>query len=446
MLKPHIVNVTGITIVLALLAGCATVDTGSSPGSNYGSMPAENILGLLNHPEDIRKSFNGQERRVFQDCYRGRAGDCAIVGGRDAYQLVHQDDNGLFVGTDPSAGFKALMLGCAYDAQPDHGLSQNCARLALLLYKIGNIDGARAIIQHAPGCHSFTVAGDPQDRCFDFFLVYSSSLGVKGLLTADETMALARSALSYARSDFTAAQYISSHGGTANVAAAQQANQESRANSREVVQQQNEANDRVEAARDARRDAVLGALREMPGASDPNAILNAGAQQAAAMRAIGDAHAERQATVTQQRVAAQAIAPPPTYVSNKLSTPANSESPARPPTANPSGSAAVLYLTPLATSCVRQYWDPQFYNWLSFENDCGQPIYLTFIFHQTAGWAMSGGINLAPGAHQNTGRSSSDINQAQGFDLYVCPAGSNPVDLNGNTFNTNVAEYRCKPQ
>jgi hypothetical protein len=59
---------------------------------------------------------------------------------------------------------------------------------------------------------------------------------------------------------------------------------------------------------------------------------------------------------------------------------------------------------------------------------------------------LSGGINLAPGAHQNTGRSSSDINRAQGFDMYVCPRGSNPVDLNGRTFNTNVAEYRCKPR
>ena len=458
MLKPHIVNVTGITIVLALLAGCATVDTGSSPGSNYGSMPAENILGLLNHPEDIRNSFNGQERRVFQDCYRGRAGDCARVGGRDAYQFVHEDDNGLFVGTDPSAGFKALMLGCAYDAQPDHGASYNCEGLARHLYRIGNIDGAKAIIQHAPGCHSFTDAGDPQDRCFDHFLVYWSILGAKGLLTADETMALARSALSYARSDFTAAQYISSHGGTANVAAAQQANQEARANAREVVQQQNAANDRLEAARDARRDALLGSLREMPGASDPNAIVNAGNRQAAAIRAIGDANAARQQQNTQMRLASQRSPPPTTSQgTNIVAGPAiTSQGSAQVVTSstgaqfnnsnNSVPSGAIQYSTPLATSCVRQFWDPNTYNWLSFENNCGQAIYVTFIFHQTVGWAMSGGMNLVPGAHQNTGRSSSDINQAQGFDLYVCPAGSNPVDLNGNTFNTNVAEYRCKPQ
>jgi hypothetical protein len=466
MLKPHIANVTGTTIVLALLVGCATVDTGSISGSNYGSMPAENILGLLNHPEDIKNSFNRQERRIFQDCYGGRADFCAVVGGSDAYQLVHEDDDGLFVGTDPGAGFKALMLGCAYDAQPDHGAAQNCNLLSVHLYKIGNIEGAKAIIQHAPGCHSFTVGGDPQDRCFDGFLIDSLRLVVKGLLTPDETMALARSALSYARSDYTAAQYISSHGGTANVAAAQQAHQEARANSREVVQQHNDAIDKVEAARDARRDAVLGSLREMPGASDPNAIVNAGNQQAAAIRAIGDANAARQQQDAQMRLTQRTTLPSASQASSIVAGPATTyQSPAQvvtssgapPSVTNPSaasggtshgsvGSGAIQYLTPLAASCVRQFWDPRQYNWLSFENDCGQAIYVTYIPHRPGGWAMGGAMHLAPGNYRNTGLSSDDNNNSGGFDLYVCPTDSVPVDLSGNVFNVNVAQYRCKPQ
>jgi hypothetical protein len=110
------------------------------------------------------------------------------------------------------------------------------------------------------------------------------------------------------------------------------------------------------------------------------------------------------------------------------------------------GSSAVQYLSPLAASCVRQFWDPKYYNWLSFENDCGQPIYLTFIFHHPGGWAMSGAMHLAPGNYNNTGRSSAEINQAGGFDLYACPTDSVPVDLKGNVRNANVAQYRCKPQ
>ena len=109
-------------------------------------------------------------------------------------------------------------------------------------------------------------------------------------------------------------------------------------------------------------------------------------------------------------------------------------------------SRAIQYSTPLATSCVRQFWDPNTYNWLSFENNCGQAIYLNYIPHRPGGWAMGGGMHLAPGSHNNTGLSSAEINQTGGFDLYVCPTDSVPVDLSGNAFNVNVPQYRCKPQ
>jgi hypothetical protein len=58
---------------------------------------------------------------------------------------------------------------------------------------------------------------------------------------------------------------------------------------------------------------------------------------------------------------------------------------------------------------------------------------------------MTEGMHLAPVNHNNTGLSSAEIDQAGGFDLYVCPADSVPVDLNGNVFSANVSEYRCRP-
>ncbi len=102
------------------------------------------------------------------------------------------------------------------------------------------------------------------------------------------------------------------------------------------------------------------------------------------------------------------------------------------------------YLAPLSASCVKTYPDPQYYNWLSFQNVCTQPIYVSYIYRQPTGWAMGGGMNLAPNAHQNTGNSALEANNAGSMLLYVCPANSVPVDLNGNTFTTNVAHYRCK--
>lgn len=228
------------------------------------------------------------------------------------------------------------------------------------------------------------------------------------------------------------------------------------------VKGQRDAEDQSKRLRenDARYDIVVGALQGMPGGSDPNAIVNAGNQQAAAIRAIGDANAARQLQNTQLRLASQratlqtasqgtnVVAGPAT--TSQGSVPVVTSSPSAQSNVSDSNSTvasgAIQYSTPLATSCVRQYWDPSTYNWLSFENNCGQAIYLNYIPHRPGGWAMGGGMHLAPGNHNNTGLSSAEINQTGGFDLYVCPTNAVPVDLSGNVFNTNVAQYRCKPQ
>ena len=40
---------------------------------------------------------------------------------------------------------------------------------------------------------------------------------------------------------------------------------------------------------------------------------------------------------------------------------------------------ASQYVAPLSASCITQFWDPKFYNWLSFQNNCGQAIHFSFI-------------------------------------------------------------------
>jgi hypothetical protein len=270
-------------------------------------MPADSILALLNHPDQIRKSFNGQERHALEACYHGNANECIALLGDLAHPGGGEGVEGphALVGADPAAGFKALMLGCSYDAQPNTGPNHHCADLAFQLYWAGNIEGARGVLLHAPGCHSFTFAGDPQDRCFDLFIRLNPIQGGKNFLTTGETIDLARGALSYAPSDVQAARYLSSHGANVDVNAAQEAFREAKDNSRVAVREQNAAMAAKEAASDSRRDALLGALQSVRGAGDPNAIVNAGNQQAAAIRAIGDANAARQQQDTRLRLASE---------------------------------------------------------------------------------------------------------------------------------------------
>lgn len=206
--------------------------------------------------------------------------------------------------------------------------------------------------------------------------------------------------------------------------------------------------------------SLAGNLQQVTSQSPAPSILDAANQQASAMRAIGDTNAARQQHDAQLRLASQRatlqtasqrsniVAGPPS--TSQASVPVMTSSTRVQYNVSSSNSSvasgAIQYSTPLATSCVRQFWDPNAYNWLSFENNCGQAIYVNYIPHRPGGWAMGGGMHLAPGNHNNTGLSSAEINQTGGFDLYVCPTDSVPVDLSGNTFNTNVAEYRCKPQ
>lgn len=218
---------------------------------------------------------------------------------------------------------------------------------------------------------------------------------------------------------------------------------------------------------------LTGAAQGVSGQSS-SPILDTANQQAAAIRAIGDANAARQqqAVSPSRTSAAPAWRPQPgasnssaTFAANRApassssttavsgaaeaSTTPNSSSPGASLTGPQSESASAdngpHYLDPLPSTCVRQFWDPQYYNWLSLENDCSVSIYVSFIFNTPKGWAMNGSMNLAPGAHNNTGFSSSDINQAGGFQFYVCPANSVPVDPSGNILKSNVAQYTCKP-
>jgi hypothetical protein len=232
-------------------------------------------------------------------------------------------------------------------------------------------------------------------------------------------------------------------GGHVDLAAAEAQHQTNIQEQKDELRQETE--ERAERARqsDARFNAVLGALQGMPGGNNPNAILDESNRQAPAIAAVGARNAQRNAPAEQQRAVVQpvlATAPTAPALSNSATT-----DPVRPPS-DPQSAVAPTLLTPLAAGCVRQFWDPQYYNWLSLENDCGQPIYLEFIFKHNVGWAMTGSMNLALGSHSNTGRSSSDINQAGGFDLYVCPANSVPVDQDNGLLQANVASYRCRPE
>jgi hypothetical protein len=426
------------------------VERGLQESRQHVNEPLPDIVAILNaatrqkivfSKEDFQKAEAGNsflEPRLVKDANSNDYADHGggIRGAPAASSLGWTAEN-VFGLKDPRVEL-AYQRACALPYNETYYINF-CAELGKFYEKRGDLQMALAVFTMAPKCvHETHVSARLGPQCLQQAAAMYSRTGDEN----NATRVYGELCSKYADE----CEEFNNRGGHANLASARaqwEANVQDEADQRK--QDQEDRAERAQAS-DAHFNAVLGALQGLSGGNDPNAILNAGAQQAAALRAAGDASAARPAAVTQPRVVAQSIAPQPTYVSNKVSTAANSESPSPPPTTNPSGGAAVSYLTPLATSCVRQFFDPNTYNWLSFENNCGQAIYINYIPHRPGGWAMGGGMQLAPGNHNNTGLSSAEIDQTGGYDLYVCPTDSVPVDLSGNAFNVNVPQYRCKPQ
>jgi hypothetical protein len=86
----------------------------------------------------------------------------------------------------------------------------------------------------------------------------------------------------------------------------------------------------------------------------------------------------------------------------------------------------------LSASCIRSYYNPQMYNWYSFQNNCGQAVHLVWIANNPSDSFGPSGGDLGAGQSTSTGWSVSEIQQKQGLSIFVCPAGYIPVDPNSH--------------
>ena len=90
-------------------------------------------------------------------------------------------------------------------------------------------------------------------------------------------------------------------------------------------------------------------------------------------------------------------------------------------------------------SCVRGFFDPAYYNFYSYQNDCGQKINILFL---TPG-GNGGSMDLESGTHGATGDTPKDLEKLGPFEFYACPYHFVAVDANGQRFNRPVAMFKC---
>ena len=97
-------------------------------------------------------------------------------------------------------------------------------------------------------------------------------------------------------------------------------------------------------------------------------------------------------------------------------------------------------------SCVHQFWDSTLYGWFAFRNDCGRPIFVTYIALSPEDHDGASGCDIDSGKSCNTGWSKSEVEaKGGGFDVYVCPKGYMPVDFaTGQSIDKTNVKFVCK--
>jgi hypothetical protein len=111
--------------------------------------------------------------------------------------------------------------------------------------------------------------------------------------------------------------------------------------------------------------------------------------------------------------------------------------------ASVSAESADDYRSPAYNHCIRTFFDPNMYNWYSFENTCSEALSITFIPY-SPGFGGGAVDYLGPGRATSTGNSREEMQRKQGYELYVCPTGFMPVDGSDRYVSRVNTMFRCR--
>jgi hypothetical protein len=104
--------------------------------------------------------------------------------------------------------------------------------------------------------------------------------------------------------------------------------------------------------------------------------------------------------------------------------------------------AAQRYQSPTFNSCIREFFDPSMYNWLSFGNSCSESLSVTYIGYNPPYARYS--ADIRPGQKTSTGLTRNEVAERGGFELYVCQSRYLPVDAADNYVSRTNVPFRCK--
>jgi hypothetical protein len=79
--------------------------------------------------------------------------------------------------------------------------------------------------------------------------------------------------------------------------------------------------------------------------------------------------------------------------------------------------------------CAREFYDPQMYHWISYENTCAGTINVALV---GIGTPHSGALTIKPGHRGSPGMTAKEVEAVGGLKTFVCPGGYLPVNADDN--------------
>jgi len=451
-----------------------------------GSQTVPNILGLLDAAKSRKVELSGQDKKqitkqnldhcnkndyVWGDAWN-TSNSCAIISG-------HLEE---ILGLQSPAAETAYLRACAFtDTSRFH--TNRCAKLGEFYERRSQLDLALAVYQHAPNCNQSFNFDKDRMGCL---------LGAARVLAQTGNATAAREdyqVLCKEYSDAHSCRVLNELGDSVDANAAFSRSNEKDKADWHALRERNQQYDEEAAERSREHDeslkrtmntiqavgqAVQDVTNQQTAANAALALerqqLTAAQQQTAQRRLATQQAAQRQGGAQVQATGDKfhcvgasgadsgynngcQLVPGTNSGANGISgigtgvnapagvvgTTGSGTSSANGSNGNSTGTAS-HYVAPVAASCISQFWDPKFYNWLSFQNNCGRAINLTY----------EGGISgatdgLGAGQATNTGWSQAEVTQKGVFSLYVCPAGYIPVDSSTDqVVNRPNQTFTCK--
>ena len=99
---------------------------------------------------------------------------------------------------------------------------------------------------------------------------------------------------------------------------------------------------------------------------------------------------------------------------------------------------------PPLNSCIKEFYDPEMYNYLTFKNTCSQS--LTIVFVPKDGSGAGGRMELRPRGKDSVGRLQDKDPKLGSFELYVCQSAYLPVDDNNQMVSKPASNFRCQQE